>query len=170
MRYVKTFENFSKEETTEDIKKLQDPNSPEFKALVSKLAKEKGADVQQAVVQAVEAVEDAKSTEKTTNEELLPMALLAIPVVAVAGGALVGVLASKLAAKRGLKKYIEQEAQSKVAKMVKENPELANNVEELVSKAYDEMMADKEFISKIKSEEGQRLVSMGSVKSGRGPY
>ena len=170
MKYVKTFENFSKEETTEDIKKLQDPNSPEFKALVAKLAKEKGADVQQAVVQAVETVEDAKSTEKTTNEELLPMALLAIPVVAVAGGALVGLVASKLAAKRGLKKYIEQEAQSKVAQMVKENPALANNVEELVSKAYDEMMADKEFISKIKSEEGQRLVSMGSVKSGRGPY
>lgn len=69
-----------------------------------------------------------------------------------------------------LKIYIEQEARTKVAQMVKENPELANNVEELVSKAYDEMMADEEFISKIKSEEGQRLVSMGSVKAGRGPY
>jgi len=170
MKYVKTFENFSKEETTEDIKKLKDPNSHKFKDLVAKLAKEKGADVQQAVVQAVEAVEDAKSTSKTTNEELLPMALLAIPVVAVAGGALVGLIGAKVAAKRGLKIYIEQEARSKVAKMVKENPELANNVEELVSKAYDEMMADKEFISKVKSEEGQRLVSMGSVKSGRGPY
>jgi broad specificity phosphatase PhoE len=170
MKYVKTFENFSKEETTEDIKKLQDPNSPEFKDLVAKLAKEKGADVQQAVVQAVEAVEDAKSTEKTTNEELLPMALLAIPVVAVAGGVLVGLISAKIAAKRGLKIYIEQEARTKVAQMVKENPELANNVEELVSKAYDEMMADEEFISKIKSEEGQRLVSMGSVKAGRGPY
>lgn len=170
MKYVKTFENFSKEETTEDIKKLQDPNSTEFKDLVAKLAKEKGADVQQAVVQAVEAVEDAKSTEKTTNEELLPMALLAIPVVAVAGGVLVGLISAKIAAKRGLKIYIEQEARTKVAQMVKENPELANNVEELVSKAYDEMMADEEFISKIKSEEGQRLVSMGSVKAGRGPY
>jgi uridine kinase len=168
MKYVKTFENFSNEETPEDIKKLQDPNSVEFKALVANLAKEKGVDAQQAVVQAIETAKDS-STEKA-NEEIVPMAILALPVVIVGVCGLVGLVAAKFNAKKGLKIYIEQEAQRKVHYMVQENPELANNVEELVSKAYDEMMADKEFIAKLKSEKEQQFVSMGSVKGGRGPY
>ncbi len=169
MKYLKTFENYSiSEETPEDVKKLQDPNSVEFKELVANLAKEKGVDVQQAVVQAIETAKDS-STEKA-NEEIVPMAILAVPVLVVAAAGLVGLLAAKMNAKKGLKLYIEQQAEIKVHNMVKENPELANNVEELVSKAYDEMMADKEFIDKLKSEKYNQFVSMGSVKAGRGPY
>ena len=170
MKYVKTFENFSKEETTEDIKKLQDPNSPEFKALLTNLAKEKGVDPEEAVYQAKETAENSKKTG-TLTEEIIPMVTLLIPVAVGGTLLLVGLLGAKLAARKGLKIYIEQEAERKVREMVKQNPELANNVEELVSKAYDEMMADKEFIDKVKSEQGHdRLVSLGSVRSGRGPY
>jgi hypothetical protein len=169
MKYLKTFENYSiSEETPEDVKKLQDPNSVEFKALVTNLAKEKGVDAQQAVVQAIETAKDS-STEKA-NEEIVPMAILAVPVLVVAAAGLVGLLAANFNAKKGLKLYIKQQAEIKVHNMVKENPELTNNVEELVSKAYDEMMADKEFIAKLKSEKYNQFVSMGSVKAGRGPY
>lgn len=149
MKYVKTFENFNYEETPEDVKKLQDPNSVEFKALVANLAKEKGVDAQQAVTQAIETAKD--STEKA-NEEIAPMAILALAPAIVAVCGLVGLVSAKFSAKRGLKNEIHSLAKQKVTELIKKDPNLANNYERLISQAYDEMMNDKELIAKVKKQ------------------
>ena len=42
------------------------------------------------------------------------------------------------------------QAEQKVKDMIKNDPKLVDNMENLVKKAYDEMMEDKEFISQLK--------------------
>lgn len=163
MKYVKTFENFSQEMNSGMPQKEQelDINSPEYKEMLLKIADEKG--IEDAEVLKVH--DEIKDLPVETNEEIGPVALLlVIPALATLAAASFGLTA--LNKRRGLKNYIDYLAKQKVTELIKKDPNLANNYENLVSQAYDEMMNDKEFVAKVKEEQGDRLIGYGQSKGG----
>lgn len=161
MKYVKTFENFSQEMSSEMSQREQelDINSPEYKEMLLKIADEKGIDN----VEVLKIHDEIKDLPVETNEEVGPIFLLAvIPALVTIFAASLG--SQAITKRRGLRLYIETEAKNKVTELIKKDPNLANNYENLVSQAYDEMMNDKEFIEKVKKEQGQGLITRGQQK------
>lgn len=161
MKYVKTFEKFSTEmDSMAQVDKPElDPNSPEYKAMLMRLADEKGLDKQEVV----EVDKLIKKEEMTTNESLEGSYAFAdslLPIIGIIVGGIstiVGIAfgATALKKRRGLKNYVKYEAEKKVKEMIKKDPNILDkkSVEDLISQAYDEMMDDKEFIENAKSTE-----------------
>ena len=152
MKYVKTFENFSQEMNSEMAQKEQelDINSPEYKEMLLKIADEKGIDD----AEVLKIHDEIKDLPVETNEEVGPIFLLAvIPMLATIF--LAGMGSQAITKRRGLRLYINELAEEKVTELIKKDPNLANNYENLVSQAYDEMMNDKEFIAKVKEDDGK---------------
>jgi hypothetical protein len=161
MKYVKTFENFSQEMSSEMAQREQelDINSPEYKEMLLKIADEKGIDN----AEVLKIHDEIKDLPVETNEEVGPIALLlVIPMCVTLFLTSMGLNA--LTARKGLRIYITDLAKVKVTELIKKDPNLADNYENLVSKAYDEMMNDKEFIAKVKKEQGQGLFVRGQEK------
>lgn len=160
MKYVKTFENFSQEMSSEMSQKQElDINSPEYKEMLLKIADEKGIDD----AEVLKIHDEIKDLPVETNEEVGPIALLlVIPMLVTIFASGMGL--SALKKRKGLKIYIDDLAKQKVTELIKKDPNLANNYENLVSKAYDEMMNDKEFIAKVKKEQGEGLITRGEQK------
>ena len=152
MKYVKTFENFSQEMSSEMPQREQelDINSPEYKEMLLKIADEKGIDN----AEVLKVHDEIKDLPVETNEEVGPIFLLAaIPMLATIFLASMG--SQAITKRRGLRLYINYLAKEKVTELIKKDPNLANNYENLVSQAYDEMMNDKEFIAKVKEDDGK---------------
>jgi hypothetical protein len=161
MKYVKTFENFSQEMNSEMAQREQelDINSPEYKKMLLKIADEKGIDD----VEVLKIHDEIKDLPVETNEEVGPIALLLVIPMCVTL-LLTSMGLNALTARKGLKIYIDDLAKQKVTELIKKDPNLADNYENLVSKAYDEMMNDKEFIAKVKKEQGEGLFVRGQQR------
>lgn len=175
MKYVKTFENFSEEmDSMAQVDKPElDPNSPEYKAMLMRLADEKGLDKQEVV----EVDKMIKKEETTSNESIegayaFQDSLLPIIGILVGGiSTIVGIAfgANALKERRGLRNYVKYMAEKKVKEMIKKDPNILDkkSVEHLISQAYDEMMDDKEFIKNAKNTESlHRWASGGSGYGG----
>ena len=151
MKYVKTFESFSDEieaQNSLDIPSGLTPNSPEIEEMAAELARKKG--LEEDVV--LEIQDEFKKEPSMTNEEEEPFTLTAAAIM-VLGPCLLGALFTGVHAIRknkGLKRYVEDKARQKVEEMVKKDPSLVSNLEVLVDKTFDEMMADKAFIDSLK--------------------
>jgi hypothetical protein len=161
MKYVKTFENFSQEMSSEMAQREQelDINSPEYKEMLLKIADEKGIDN----AEVLKIHDEIKDLPVETNEEIGPIFLLAV-IPACVTLFLTAMGLNALTARKGLKIYIDNLAKEKVTELIKKDPNLADNYENLVSQAYDEMMNDKEFIAKVKKEQGQGLFVRGQER------
>jgi hypothetical protein len=161
MKYVKTFENFSQEMSSEMAQREQelDINSPEYKEMLLKIADEKGIDN----AEVLKIHDEIKDLPVETNEEIGPIFLLAV-IPACVTLFLTSMGLNALTARKGLRIYITDLAKVKVTELIKKDPNLADNYENLVSKAYDEMMNDKEFIAKVKKEQGDGLFVRGQEK------
>jgi hypothetical protein len=161
MKYVKTFENFSQEMNSEMAQREQelDINSPEYKKMLLKIADEKGIDN----AEVLKIHDEIKDLPVETNEEVGPIALLLVIPMCVTL-LLTSMGLNALTARKGLKIYIDDLAKQKVTELIKKDPNLADNYENLVSKAYDEMMNDKEFIAKVKKEQGEGLFVRGQQR------
>lgn len=161
MKYVKTFENFSTEmDSMAQVDKPElDPNSPEYKAMLMRLADEKGLDKQEVVeVDKMMKKEETASNESLEGSYAFADSLLPIIGILVGGiSTIVGMAFGHVALKRrrGLKNYVKYMADKKVKEMIKKDPNILdkNSVEDLISQAYDEMMDDKEFIENAKNTE-----------------
>ena len=152
MKYIKTFENYDSDQESqnpEDV--IVDVNLKSQEDMVAKIAREKGLDTQ--VVANI--YDELLQEPKTTNEEEEPFTWLSAACM-VLGPLLIigaGLIHSKIAKNKGLKRYVMFQAEMKVKDMIKKDPKLVDNMENLVRKAYDEMMEDKEFISKLKEKD-----------------
>ena len=150
MKYVKTFENFNsdqKSQNPEDV--IVDVNLYSQEDMVAKIAKEKGLNPKEVV----DIYDELKEEPKTTNEEEEPFTFLSAACM-VLGPLLIGgsgLLYAKIAKNKGLKRYVMDQAEMKVKEMIKKDPSLVDNMDNLVKKAYDEMMANKEFIKELKT-------------------
>jgi len=151
MKYIKTFESHSEEAEAQQALEGPSgltPNSPEIEKMAANLAKKKRLNVGEVL----DIQDEFKQTPTKTNEEEEPFTLLsAICLILgplVIGGA--GLIGAKMSNKRGLKRFVEDEARRKVEEMIKKDPSLVSQLEVLVDKAYDEMMADKNFIESLK--------------------
>lgn len=163
MKYIKTFENYDSDQESqnpEDV--IVDVNLKSQEDMVAKIAREKGLDTKE-----VAGIYDELLQEpKPTNEEEEPFTLVSAACM-VLGPLLIGgsgLLYSKIAKNKGLKRYVMYQAEQKVKDMIKNDPKLVDNMENLVKKAYDEMMKDGEFISKLK----ERDFTMFGAQRGRG--
>lgn len=155
MKYVKTFENFSTDMDKEqvmpsDTVQSHDIDSPEVKDALANVAQEYGADVDLVLKTA----EDLADEPVKHNEEEEPF-----PTMAEWGGIALGGLA--LAAgvfgiynweeNKKLKAYVQYKAEEEVKAAVKADPRLIDKgYEALVKATFDRMMADKEFVAKVK--------------------
>jgi hypothetical protein len=152
MKYVKTFESFSDEMEVQkslDIPSGLTPNSPEIEEMAAELARKKGLEE----AEILEIQDEFKKEPSMTNEEEEPFTLLSAACI-VLGPAILGGLGIGLHAIRknkGLKRYVEDMARKKVEEMIKKDPSLVSQLEVLVDKTYDEMMADKNFIESLKN-------------------
>lgn len=151
MKYVKTFENFTSDgESKKPEEVTVDVSQKSQEDMVRKIAKEKGLDTEEAV----DMYDEFKKEEKEMNEEEEPFTLVSLAAT-ILGPLLIfgsGYAYAKIRANKGLKRYVMDQAEMKVKEMIKKDPSLVDNMENLVKKAYDEMMANKEFIKKLKTE------------------
>jgi hypothetical protein len=151
MKYVKTFENFNSDQNSQNTEKVVDVNLDSQEDKVKKIAKDLGLNPEEAA----NIFSDLSKEEKTTNEEEEPFTLLSLAAITL-GPLLVigsGLLYAKIAKNKGLKRYVMDQAEMKVKEMIKKDPSLVDNMDNLVKKAYDEMMGNKEFIKKLKTED-----------------
>jgi hypothetical protein len=154
MKYVKTFENFSQEMTQTQTQgqveqEVVDINSPEVQQALANIAKEEGLDPEEVVDNAVEVASEVKTNEE---EEPFSLSLIAAGVagmVALFGAAFGSV---KLSQNSSLKRYVQFKAEQEVKDAIQKDPSLINKgYEGLVKTAYNNLMANKEFIDKAKN-------------------
>ena len=147
MKYIKTFENYDSDQESqnpEDV--IVDVKSQ--KDMVAKIAREYRLNTKEVV----DIYDELLQEPKTTNEEEEPFTLVSAACM-ILGPLLIGgsgLLYGKIAKNKGLKRYVMYQAEQKVKDMIKNDPKLVDNMENLVKKAYDEMMKDKEFMSQLK--------------------
>ena len=147
MKYIKTFENYDSDQESqnpEDV--IVDVKSQ--KDMVAKIAREKGLNTEEVV----DIYDELLQEPKTTNEEEEPFTLVSLAAITLGPLLIIGagLIFSKIAKNKGLKRYVMYQAEQKVKDMIKNDPKLVDNMENLVKKAYDEMMKDKEFMSQLK--------------------
>lgn len=149
MKYIKTFENYDSDQESqnpEDV--IVDVNLKSQEDMVVKIAREKGLNTEEVA----DIYDELLQEPKTTNEEEEPFTLVSLAAITLGplliGGA--GLIFGKIRKNKGLKRYVMYQAEQKVKDMIKNDPKLVDNMENLVKKAYDEMMEDKEFMSQLK--------------------
>lgn len=149
MKYIKTFENYDSDQESqnpEDV--IVDVNLKSQEDMVAKIAREKGLNTEEVA----DIYDELLQEPKTTNEEEEPFTLVSLAAITLGplliGGA--GLIFGKIRKNKGLKRYVMYQAEQKVKDMIKKDPKLVDNMENLVRKAYDEMMEDKEFMSQLK--------------------
>ncbi len=149
MKYLKTFENYNTDQKSQNKEKVVDVNLGSQEDKVEKIAKDLGLNPEEAA----NIFSDLSKEEKTTNEEEEPFTLVSLAAITL-GPLLVvgsGLLYAKIAKNKGLKRYVMDQAEMKVKEMIKKDPSLVDNMDNLVKKAYDEMMGNKEFIKDLKT-------------------
>lgn len=149
MKYIKTFENYDSDQKSQNLEDMVvDVNPKSQEDMVAKIAREKGLNVKEVA----NIYDELLREPKPTNEEEEPFTLVSAACLVLGplliGGA--GLLYGRIAKNKGLKRYVMFQAEQKVKDMIKNDPKLVDNMENLVKKAYDEMMKDREFISKLK--------------------
>jgi hypothetical protein len=153
MKYVKTFENFNSDQKSQktETEKVVDVNLDSQEDKVKEIAKRLGLNPEEAA----NIFSDLSEEEKKTNEEEEPFTLVSLAAITLGplliGGS--GLLYAKIAKNKGLKRYVMDQAEMKVKEMIKKDPSLVDNMDNLVKKAYDEMMANKEFIKELKTKD-----------------
>ena len=149
MKYIKTFENYDSDQESqnpEDV--IVDVNLKSQEDMVAKIAREKGLNTEEVA----DIYDELLQEPKTTNEEEEPFTLVSAACL-VLGPLLIigsGLIFGEIRKNKGLKRYVMYQAEQKVKDMIKNDPKLVDNMENLVKKAYDEMMKDKEFMSQLK--------------------
>ena len=149
MKYIKTFENYDSDQESqnpEDV--IVDVNLKSQEDMVAKIAREKGLNTEEVA----DIYDELLQEPKTTNEEEEPFTLVSLAAITLGPLLIIGagLIFSKIAKNKGLKRYVMYQAEQKVKDMIKKDPKLVDNIENLVRKAYDEMMEDKEFMSQLK--------------------
>ena len=168
MKYVKTFESHSKGMEAQQLLDAPSgltPNSPEIEKATQNLAKSRGLDTDEVL----DVQDEIKMIPTKTNEEEEPFTLLAAALL-VAGPAIIAAMgfgSNALGIKRGLKMVVQDEAEKRAKEIVKNNPEAAKDLDSLSQAIYDNLMKDKEFIKKVKSEWSKdALLGKGTTKGG----
>lgn len=150
MKYVKTFENFTSGEKSDSPEEtVVDVNLDTQEDKVEDIASSLGLNPDEAA----KFFGDFSEEEKRTNEEEEPFTLVSLAAMTL-GPLLVvgsGLLYAKIARNKGLKRYVMDQAEMKVKEMIKKDPSLVDNMDNLVKKAYDEMMSNKEFMKELKT-------------------
>ena len=149
MKYIKTFENYDSDQESqnpEDV--IVDVNLKSQEDMVAKIAREKGLNTEEVA----DIYDELLQEPKTTNEEEEPFTLVSLAAITLGPLLIIGagLISGKIRKNKGLKRYVMYQAEQKVKDMIKNDPKLVDNMENLVKKAYDEMMEDKEFISQLK--------------------
>ena len=149
MKYIKTFENYDSDQESqnpEDV--IVDVNLKSQEDMVAKIAREKGLNAEEVA----NIYDELLQEPKTTNEEEEPFTLVSLAAITLGPLLIIGagLIFGKIRKNKGLKRYVMYQAEQKVKDMIKNDPKLVDNMENLVKKAYDEMMEDKEFISQLK--------------------
>jgi len=168
MKYVKTFESHSKGMEAQQLLDAPSgltPNSPEIEKATQNLAKSRGLDTDEVL----DVQDEIKMIPTKTNEEEEPFTLLSAAIF-VAGAAIItacGFGSAALTAKKGLKMVVQEEAEKRAKEIVEKNPEAAKDLDSLSQSIYDNLMKDKEFIKKVKSEWSKdALINKGGTKGG----
>lgn len=150
MKYVKTFENFTSGEKSDSPEKtVVDVNLNSQEDKVEDIASDLGLNPEEVA----KIFRDLSTEEKGMNEEEEPFTLLSLATL-VLGPLLIGgsgLLYAKISRNKGLKRYVMNQAEMKVKEMIKKDPSLVDNMDNLVKRAYDEMMANKEFMKELKT-------------------
>ena len=149
MKYIKTFENYDSDQESqnpEDV--IVDVNLKSQEDMVAKIAREKGLNTEEVA----DIYDELLQEPKTTNEEEEPFTLVSLAAITLGPLLIIGagLIFGKIRKNKGLKRYVMYQAEQKVKDMIKKDPKLVDNMENLVRKAYDEMMEDKEFMSQLK--------------------
>ena len=149
MKYIKTFENYDSDQESqnpEDV--IVDVNPKSQEDMVAKIAREKGLNTEEVA----DIYDELLQEPKTTNEEEEPFTLVSLAAITLGPLLIIGagLIFGKIRKNKGLKRYVMYQAEQKVKDMIKNDPKLVDNMENLVKKAYDEMMKDKEFMSQLK--------------------
>ena len=149
MKYIKTFENYDSDQESqnpEDV--IVDVNLKSQEDMVAKIAREKGLNTEEVA----DIYDELLQEPKTTNEEEEPFTLVSLAAITLGPLLIIGagLIFSKIRKNKGLKRYVMYQAEQKVKDMIKNDPKLVDNMENLVKKAYDEMMKDEEFMSQLK--------------------
>ena len=149
MKYIKTFENYDSDQESqnpEDV--IVDVNLKSQEDMVAKIAREKGLNTEEVA----DIYDELLQEPKTTNEEEEPFTLVSLAAITLGPLLIIGagLIFGKIRKNKGLKRYVMYQAEQKVKDMIKKDPKLVDNIENLVRKAYDEMMEDKEFMSQLK--------------------
>ena len=149
MKYIKTFENYDSDQESqnpEDV--IVDVNLKSQEDMVAKIAREKGLNTEEVA----DIYDELLQEPKTTNEEEEPFTLVSLAAITLGPLLIIGagLISGKIRKNKGLKRYVMYQAEQKVKDMIKNDPKLVDNMENLVKKAYDEMMKDKEFMSQLK--------------------
>ena len=149
MKYIKTFENYDSDQESqnpEDV--IVDVNLKSQEDMVAKIAREKGLNTEEVA----DIYDELLQEPKTTNEEEEPFTLVSLAAITLGPLLIIGagLISGKIRKNKGLKRYVMYQAEQKVKDMIKKDPKLVDNIENLVRKAYDEMMEDKEFMSQLK--------------------
>jgi len=157
MRYIKTFESFSEGVGTDNPEEIL--LSPEMQSALANVAEEEGlnpaeiAKSAEEIVTTTEAPKGVLDMEEVHNEEEEPITIGLI-LGAAAGLAALWGGAFGLAAwsqNTDFKNLVHRKAVEEVNNLVKENPSIINQgYENLIKKAYDRMMADKQFVEETK--------------------
>ena len=163
MKYIKTFENYDSDQESqnpEDV--IVDVNLKSQEDMVAKIAREKGLNTEEVA----DIYDELLQEPKTTNEEEEPFTLVSLAAITLGPLLIIGsgLIFGKIRKNKGLKRYVMYQAEQKVKDMIKNDPKLVDNMENLVKKAYDEMMKDKEFMSQLKERD---LTNFGAQR-GRG--
>ena len=117
MKYIKTFENYDSDQESqnpEDV--VVDVNLKSQEDMVAKIAREKGLNAEEVA----NIYDELLQEPKTTNEEEEPFTLVSAACM-VLGPLLIGgsgLLYSKIAKNKGLKRYVMYQAEQKVKDMI----------------------------------------------------
>ena len=149
MKYIKTFENYDSDQESqnpEDV--IVDVNLKSQEDMVAKIAREKGLNTEEVA----DIYDELLQEPKTTNEEEEPFTLVSLAAITLGPLLIIGsgLIFGKIRKNKGLKRYVMYQAEQKVKDMIKKDPKLVDNMENLVRKAYDEMMKYEEFMSQLK--------------------
>ena len=152
MKYIKTFENYDSDQESqnpEDV--IVDVNLKSQEDMIAKIAREKGLNTEEVA----DIYDELLQEPKTTNEEEEPFTLVSLAAITLGPLLIIGsgLIFGKIRKNKGLKRYVMYQAEQKVKDMIKNDPKLVDNMENLVKKAYDEMMEDKEFMSQLKEKD-----------------